>query len=238
MSSEPVIITGVGKRVGYHLAKHFLSKGVSVLGIYRSHYPEITELMNQGADLVQCDLMDKNQFNQLIEYIKQNYQGLRAIIHNASDWIQDQPDHTEAGNILDKMMGIHVSVPYRLNLALEHLLQASQSAQADIIHIGDYVSARGSSKHIAYAASKAAQDNLTYSFASKLAPRVKVNSLSPALIAFQQDDQPAYREKTLHKSLLRKEGGYQEILKSVNYLLESQYVTGRILPIDGGRHLQ
>ena len=49
---------------------------------------------------------------------------------------------------------------------------------------------------------------------------------------------PAYRSKALDKSLMQREGGLEEIRLAVDYLLESAYVTGRILPVDGGRHLK
>ena len=133
------------------------------------------------------------------------------------------------------MMDVHVTAPYRINLALEPQLKAG--SPADIIHIGDYVSGRGSRKHIAYAASKAAQDNLTLSFAARLAPDVKVNSIAPALILFNEDDDEAYREKTLKKSLMQREGGLDELLHHVDYLMDSGYVTGRVVHMDGGRHL-
>lgn len=99
------------------------------------------------------------------------------------------------------------------------------------------MSGKGSKKHIAYAASKAAQDNLTRSFAALLAPDVKVNSIAPALVIFNDLDDEAYREKALAKSLLRREGGLEEMLHQVDYLLDSRYVTGRVIHMDGGRHL-
>ena len=55
---------------------------------------------------------------------------------------------------------------------------ATGHAASDIIHITDYVRERGSDKHIAYAASKAALDNMSRLFARKLAPEIKV-TLSP-----------------------------------------------------------
>jgi dihydromonapterin reductase/dihydrofolate reductase len=130
-----------------------------------------------------------------------------------------------------------VDAPYRINLALAPLLESWQPGPADIIHMGDYVSGRGSRKHIAYAASKAAQDNLTLSFAAALAPRVKVNSIAPALVLFNEGDDEAYREKALAKSLMRREGGLEEMQRHVDFLLASDYVTGRVLHMDGGRHL-
>jgi dihydromonapterin reductase/dihydrofolate reductase len=135
------------------------------------------------------------------------------------------------------MLRVHAGAPYELNLALADLLRARAPDPADIIHIGDYVSTRGSRKHIAYAASKAAQDNLTRSFAALLAPDVKVNSIAPALVLFNEGDGEAYRRKALAKSLLQREGGLDEMLHQVDYLLDSRYVTGRIIHMDGGRHL-
>ena len=106
------------------------------------------------------------------------------------------------------MMAVHVAAPYRINLGLADLLKAG--APSDIVHLGDYVSGRGSKKHVAYAASKAAQDNLTLSFAAMLAPEVKVNSIAPALVLFNEHDDAAYREKTLRKSLMKREGGWMK----------------------------
>jgi dihydromonapterin reductase/dihydrofolate reductase len=100
------------------------------------------------------------------------------------------------------------------------------------------MSAPAAAASTAYAASKAAQDNLTLSFAARLAPRVKVNSIAPALLLFKEGDEAAYRENALAKGLLQREGGLDELQRAVDYLLDSRYVTGRILHLDGGRHLQ
>ena len=66
---------------------------------------------------------------------------------------------------------------------------------------------------------------------------MKVNSLAPALVLFNEHDDEDYREKTLQKSLMQREGGLDEFQPAIDYLLSSSYVTGRILPMDGGRHL-
>ncbi|MCL0341144.1 SDR family oxidoreductase, partial [Escherichia coli] len=95
--------------------------------------------------------------------------------------------------VINRMMQIHVNAPYLLNHALEALLRGHGHAASDIIHITDYVVERGSDKHIAYAASKAALDNMTRSFARKLAPEVKVNAIAPSLIMFNEGDDEAYR---------------------------------------------
>lgn len=234
---EPILITGVGKRIGLHLALTFLGRGIPVIGTFRTDRDSLDDLRAQGADLHCCDFLDEPQIDLLIRRINDSNSGLRAIIHNASDWMPDSAG-PPPGDIMRRMMQVHVNAPYQLNLGLTPLLQAACAAQADIIHVGDYVSGRGSRKHIAYAASKAAQDNLTLSFAALLAPEVKVNSIAPALVLFNGTDDDAYREKALKKSLLPREGGLDEFQRAVDYLLESQYVTGRIHHLDGGRHLK
>ena len=236
MNQEPILITGVGKRVGLRLALNFISRGTPVIGTYRNDRPGLKKLRSRGAELYRCDLQDEAQINSLVYSITKRHERLRAIIHNASDWLPDNHELPGA-EIIQRMMKVHVGAPYQLNLSLSPLLVASENNHADIIHVGDYVSSRGSRKHIAYAASKAAQDNLTLSFSTKLGPKVKVNSVAPALVLFNDNDDEAYRRKTRRKSLMQREAGLDEFQHAIDYLLQSNYVTGRILPIDGGRHL-
>lgn len=237
-TAAPILITGVGRRVGLHLARQFLGRGIPVIGTFRSRRDGLAELETAGARLEACDFGREGDVERLIATVGTCAPRLRAIIHNASDWLPESDD-TPPRTVFDRMMRVHAGAPYEINLGLRGALEAQADAgeAADIIHIGDYVSGRGSRKHIAYAASKAAQDNLTLSFAALLAPKVKVNSIAPALVLFNEHDDDAYREKTLAKSLLRREGGLGEMQHQVDYLLDSTYVTGRIIAMDGGRHL-
>ena len=65
-----------------------------------------------------------------------------------------------------------------------------------------------------------------------------MNSVAPSLIIFNQHDDEQYRAKTLKKSLMGIEPGCQEIINCIDLLLNSHYITGRALPVDGGRHLK
>jgi dihydromonapterin reductase/dihydrofolate reductase len=237
-SVSPVIITGVGKRLGLALAEYFLEQNIPVVGTYRSDYPILNELRDKGADLYFCDFYDPASVEQFSQAVLSNYGSARALIHNASDWLAESSNATKS-DIMQKMLQVHVSVPYQLNFAFQPLLQQGAGEQmTDIIHFTDYVADQGSQKHIAYAASKAALANLTLSFAAAFAPDIKVNSIAPALILFNEGDSPAYKEKALKKALIPHEGGILEVIEAVQYLLSSQYVTGRTLHLDGGRHLK
>lgn len=231
-----ILITGIGKRLGLALAQALLADGYQVIGSYRRKTTALETLYLAGAELIQCDFDQPDQLAALQQQVQENHRSLRAIIHNASDWLPDNAPDGHA-RIMERMMQVHVSVPYQLNLALSPLLEASDSG-GDIIHITDYVATRGSSKHIAYAASKAALSNMTLSFAAKLAPAIKVNEIAPALLKFNEGDDDAYKAKALKKALIPREGGFEEVVETVRWLMGSNYVTGRSIHLDGGRHLR
>lgn len=233
-NQSPILITGVGKRIGFALAQYFLKRGISVIGTYRTAHAKLDEL--EGANLIAVDFYQQDSIDKLLQLIQNEYASLRAVIHNASDWLAESNDVMPT-DVFAKMMQIHAGVPYQLNLALAEQLKNNDET-ADIIHITDYVSEKGSSKHIAYAASKAALSNLTLSFSALLAPEVKVNAIAPSLILFNPEDDERYKQKALDKSLLKIEPGEQEVVSAVEYLLASKYMTGRTLSLDGGRPLR
>lgn len=235
---RPILITGGGRRIGLALAHHFLDQQQPVIVSYRTHYPAIDALRDAGAICLTADFSTDEQILAFAEAVKHHAAGgLRAIVHNASDWMAEKPG-IPLTTVLASMMQIHVHAPYLLNHALETLLRGHGHAASDIIHITDYVVERGSDKHIAYAASKAALDNMTRSFARKLAPEIKVNAVALSLIMFNEGDDAEYRQQALDKSLMKSVAGEKEIIDLLDYLFASRFVTGRSFAVDGGRHLR
>ncbi|MCW8885313.1 MAG: dihydromonapterin reductase [Motiliproteus sp.] len=235
-TSAPILITGVGKRIGLALARHIIASGHDVIGTYRSERPALQELRETGVKLIQVDLFDDQSIRSLMEQVLTQNKELRAIVHNASDWLPDNSGLSHA-ETFQKMMQVHAGAPYQINMALSELLENNQNG-ADIIHITDYIVETGSAKHIAYSASKAALQNMTLSFAQLLSPNIKVNAIAPSLIMFNPQDSDDYKVKTLDKSLLKIEPGEQVVVDAVDYILQNDYMTGRTLQLDGGRHLR
>lgn len=233
--TAPILITGAGQRIGLAFAQACLAKGQPVITTYRTYRPAVDALQKAGADCIHADFATNEGVDAFLATLMQKTDRLRAIIHNASDWLPERDD-TDPAEVMQAMMQIHAMTPYRINLACRHLLENSDGP-TDIIHMTDYVVEKGSAKHIGYSASKAALANLTLSFSRLLAPKVKVNSLAPSLIMFNEGDSEAYREKTLNKSLLGIEPGVEVAVQALQFLLDNPYITGRSLPLDGGRHL-
>ncbi|GAM68061.1 folM alternative dihydrofolate reductase 1 [Vibrio sp. JCM 19236] len=210
-----------------------------MVGTYRSDYPHLQLLRDRGADLQQVDFYQEGSLLEFLDYVGQEYRELRAIIHNASDWKpENKKDPSEnAASIMNQMMTVHATVPYLVNLTLKDQLTSGDKT-SDVIHISDYVAEKGSKKHIAYAASKAALNNLTLSFSAMMAPKVKVNTVAPAMLKFNENDDEAYKAKALQKALIPTEAGFEEVTDGIKFILASRYMTGRTLHLDGGRHLK
>ncbi|WP_233264379.1 dihydromonapterin reductase [Grimontia hollisae] len=237
MTEKTIVITGAGQRIGLALAIHFQQQGYGVIASYRSEKPGVNILREAGVTCIQADFSTDKAIHDFARELAARNVIIRALIHNASDWNAESKTDDYA-TLLDAMMQIHVKTPYLLNLALAPFMAKERPARSDIIHFTDYVVRKGSEKHIAYAASKAALDNLTLSFAQKLAPAVKVNSIAPALIMFNERDDETYRAKALSKSLMGIAPGEQEVINAVEFILNSRYMTGQSINLDGGRALK
>ena len=233
-SSAPILITGAGQRVGLHCAQRLLADGYAVIFTYRSEKSGVQTLLDLGATALFADFSNEAGILDFIQRLKARTHSLRAIVHNASAWLEETPQ-TETSAFMH-MFSVHMLAPYLINLHCSELLE--RSSPADIVHITDDVTRKGSSKHIAYCATKAGLDSLTLSFAAKLAPQIKVNGIAPALLMFNPDDDAAYRTKALAKSVLGIEPGAEVIYQGLRYLLDNPYVTGTTLTVNGGRHLK
>jgi dihydromonapterin reductase/dihydrofolate reductase len=233
-TNAPILITGAGQRVGLHCAERLLDEGHSVIFSYRSERPGVQALRERGAIGVFADFSSEAGILAFITELQRHTQSLRAIIHNASAWIAETPG--DESRAFTDMFSVHMLAPYLINLHCADLLQ--RTSPADIVHISDDVTRKGSSQHIGYCASKAGLDSLTLSFAAKYAPTIKVNAIAPALLMFNPDDDAAYRAKTLAKSALGIEPGAEVIYQSLRYLLDNPYVTGTTLTVNGGRHVK
>lgn len=250
--SETILITGAAQRVGLHCALALQHQGYQVIATYRQERPGVSQLREAGVICHHVDFAKPDAILNLVEKVSAQAPVLRALIHNASSWQPDAKLPTcmdakamtsealerqlqQDAHVFDDMMHIHAKVPWLLTRALLPNLQASPVA--DVIALTDFVASVGSSKHMAYAASRAAMENLLLSMARQLAPKVKVNGIAPALLMFNEGDDADYQQKALAKSLMQTTPGPDEVLRSINYVMHSQYITGRILALDGGRHL-
>ncbi len=232
MDSKPaVLITGGAQRIGLHCARRLVEDGFRVLITCRRPREDWTKHPLQGIEVLQADFSSLAGIHALIATLKSRNLHLRALIHNASLWLDDTNE-----DALGRMFMVHMQAPMLLNQAFPDLADTSHGA--DIIHLSDHVASRGSARHIGYAATKAGLEAMSRSFAARLAPAIKVNCIAPSLIMFNEDDDDAYRAKALSKSALAIEPGPEVVYQAIRYLMDNSYVTGTCLELNGGRNLK
>ncbi|TQV64521.1 MAG: dihydromonapterin reductase [Halothiobacillaceae bacterium] len=234
---DAVLLTGGGQRLGLYHAERFLDQGTPLIVSYRTERPAIERLRARGARVLQADLSSPEGIDALVAAVRNEAESLRAIIHNASVWLTDEDVRDDPAGF-DMLMNLHVRAPWRINMACAELLRATSATFADVIHITDTSVRKGSSQRTAYVASKAALESLTLSFSAKFAPRIKVNSIAPGLIMFNEGDDEAYRQDRLSSSALGFEPGPDVVWQAIRFLMDNPYITGASLPVDGGRNVK
>ena len=235
--SDAVLVTGAGRRVGYHLAQRMLGQGRPLIAHYRTPTAEIEQLEQQGARCVAADLATENGLHHLIDTVHSAASSLRAVVHNASGFAVTAPTLDAALQQFDGFYAIHMRAPFALNLALADLLRRCSETRADIVHITDIYADNPNPIFDAYCATKAGLQNLTLSFAKRLAPKVKVNAIQPGPVLFKEWHDLEARRRVLAETLLGEEGGVEAIGLAVDALLANNYQTGAVVAVDGGRRL-
>lgn len=225
---DTILITGGAQRIGLHCAERFVADGYRVIITCRQRRSSLPDAL----DVMLADFSTTDGIQRFIDALQERAPRLRAIIHNASLWLDD----SQGASALQQMFMVHMQAPYLINQQCSNLFVPGSAA--DIIHLGDDVTRKGSARHIGYCATKTGLEGLTRSFAASLAPAVKVNAIAPALIMFNPEDDADYRARALGKSALGIEPGPDVVYQSIRFLMDNPYITGSCLPLNGGRHLK
>jgi pteridine reductase len=135
----------------------------------------------------------------------------------------------------DAMMDLNARAPLLLVRALEPLLRRSRGAVVNVADVGGGIVAwRG---YAAYAASKAALARLTECLALELAPEIRVNAVAPGTVLWPESYTAAERRRLTSRIPLGRAGTPGDVAEAVRYLANAAFVTGVVLPVDGGRRL-
>lgn len=239
-SEDPgvVVITGANRNVGAHMAGRFLDDGYPVLIQYRSHTDTVDALMARGAIAVQGDFADTISTQDIAERIAEAAPRIRGLIHNASAFSPTSDDMTEAADQFQAFFEVHMRAPYLLNTHLAGQIRGDTPDDAgDIVHITDIYADNPGPQYDIYCATKAGLQNLSASFAKRLAPHVKVNAIHPGPISFESWVDEAQRQKMLDATPLAKTGSPEAIYTAVRAFMNNDYQTGAVVAVDGGKRL-
>jgi pteridine reductase len=222
------LVTGAGVRVGNAIARDLARRGWSVAAHYRTHAP-------RGFDAaLPADLAQPDGPATLAAAFRRAFRRLDLLVNSAAAFDALPLEETDAA-AFDSQMDLNARAPLLLARALAPLLRRSGGSIVNIADVGGgLVPWRG---FAAYAASKAALVRLTECLALELAPDVRVNAVAPGTVLWPEHYPEKVRRSLVARIPLRRAGSPTDVAAAVQYLAEAPFVTGAVLPVDGGRHL-
>lgn len=242
-SNAPVaLITGSARRIGAVIARTLHAAGYDLALHYRRSADEAETLaaelerVRAGSTLVlQADLAQFDRLPELVAATDDRFGRLDALVNNASGF-QPTPVGDTTPAQWDALMASNARAPFFLAQAAAPHLAAHDGA---IVNLTDIYGERPLRGHTVYCMAKAALLMATRSLALELAPRVRVNAVSPGAILWPEDSKDlAARDALLARTPLARTGTADEVAEAVRWLLQdATYSTGQVLHLDGGRLL-
>ncbi len=237
-----ILITGAGKRIGASCAKLLHSQGANIVLHYRDSKIQthaLCDKLNQqrpnSAHALQADLLSLTALQGLAKQATIIWDGIDALVNNASAFYPQTVDKVSEKN-WDELMGCNLKAPFFLSQALEPSLNARQGC---IINIIDIHAERGLKDYPVYSLAKAGLAAMTRILAKELAPKIRVNGISPGAIMWPEDELSTDSKKEIiNRIALKHAGEPEDIAKAVAFLInDANYITGQIISVDGGRTL-
>ena len=236
---KTALITGGAARIGAQIVKTLHHNQFNII-IHCNHSKDKAQLLctelnairAKSVEIISGNLSNIDELDSVVESIK----SLDLLVNNASIFYPKSVNSSETKD-WDDVLNINLRAPFFLSKGLSKTLSNNDGS---IINIIDIHSDRPLKNHAIYNISKAGLRMLTQTLAKELAPKIRVNGVSPGSILWPQDSAKiSENEKNLmlQRIALHRQGSPEDIADTVLFLANSNYITGQIINIDGGRTL-
>ncbi len=239
LQGAAVVVTGGARRVGRRVARRLAERGANLVVNYRTSAADARAAVDEFSALgvqalaVQADVSTKAGVETLRDAALDAFGGVDALVNNASIYPRTPLDElTEAD--FDRNVAVNLKGPY-LGCWLLGMHMRGRG-RGKIVNIADWAVNRPYVDYAPYFVAKGGIVALTRVFAKELAPNVTVNAIAPGPILMPDDFSEATVQAVARATPLQRIGDPDDIANTVLYLLEgTDFVTGAVIPVDGGR---
>jgi len=243
-TDKVALITG-GRRIGAVVATELARKGVHVAVVYRGSRSEAEETaetlraMGRRALVVQADLQQPEACSRVVEATVAEFGRLDILVNMASVYREKPLDDLTVED-WDAQLSIDLRAAWLCShAAIRHM---RRSGGGRIVNFSDWVARSGRPRYrgyLPYYVAKAAVIALTEALALELASdQILVNAIAPGPIVAPPGTSAADSAAVEQATPLGRWGGEIEIAKTVIALVESDFITGETIRVDGGRHVK
>ena len=240
--NKTIFITGAAKRIGKEIALTFKELGWNIIIHYNSSKKDADDLANQinkdnpnSAKTVQGNLDIKEDVQKILSEVSETFPSIDVLVNNASTFYPTPIDEISEDH-WEKLIGSNLKGPLFLIQGLKEQLKSSKGS---IINITDTNLSKGVPNFSIYSAAKAGLEAITKGLARELAPDIKVNAIAPGAMLEPPDVTwtEEQKNKVIENIPLNRMGSEKDIADAVSFLARSEYITGQIIKVDGGRSL-
>jgi NAD(P)-dependent dehydrogenase (short-subunit alcohol dehydrogenase family) len=242
--NKVAIVTGGGSGIGLAIAEKFVANNIRTIIIGRDEKKLIKakEALGELCFPIAADLSDLTSIPKLVERILNQFGKIDILVNNAG--INLKKEFTEVNDEeFQKILLTNVTAVFALSReVVKHMLEKENGS---IINISSMASQYGIPKVIAYTASKSAVEGMTRAMAVELSPKgIRVNCIAPGFIATDMsakalNSDAERKQKVMSRTPMGFMGDPADIANAALYLAngEANYVTGIVLPVDGGNSI-
>ncbi|MFN0059950.1 MAG: SDR family oxidoreductase [Planctomycetota bacterium] len=244
IENSTALVTGAGRRLGRAFALALGAAGMRVAVHYNNSRVDAQATLDQlralGREAVglECDLTDPVAAAKLITRAEAALGPVQVLVNSASVFIPGRVEDT-APDRLRVDFALHAEAAYAL--AREMALRLPTNVEGRIVNLLDWRASRLDPDYVSYSVAKSALLALTQLLARSLAPRITVNGIAPGIILPPETTVTTIatpRKQTSAEVPARRAGTPQDVVNALLYLVrDADYVTGAVIPVDGGRHL-
>ena len=238
IKNKVALVTGGARRVGKVIALALAERGGHVAFTYRTGDPAqtLTGIQAFGVDglALQVDVLQWDEPKAAVEQVIQRFGRVDILVNNASVW-QSAPFLEITRQQWETSIGANLTGPFLCAQAVAPYMLQQESGH--IVNITDLSAHQTWPRFADHSASKAGLEALTRVMAAELAPHVRVNAIAPGTILLPDGAGEAKRQWAIENSLLKRVGTPEDVARTVIFLTETDFVTGAVYFVDGGRAL-
>lgn len=238
------IVTGGGSGLGFAIAEKFTQNGIRTIIVGRDAVKlnDAKERLGEHAFAMSCDLSNLSSVPAFVDKVIEEFGQIDILVNNAG--INMKKEFTEVTDEEFQSV-ITTNVCSVFSMSREVVKHMLAKGSGNIINISSMAAQYGLPKVIAYSASKTAIDGMTRAMAVELSPKgIRVNAIAPGFIYSAMTDKalnsdPERKAKVFGRTPMGRMGEAADIGEAAFYLASdaSKYVTGVILPVDGGNSI-
>jgi NAD(P)-dependent dehydrogenase (short-subunit alcohol dehydrogenase family) len=238
LSGRVALVTGSAKRLGRAVALRLAEQGADIVIHYRASGVEalsaVAEIEKLGcrAVAIGADLNVVSEIRRLFDETTKHFGRLDILVNSAANFLPASVISTTE-EMWDASIDANLKAPFFCAQAAAPLLKHTKGT---IINFADTGGLLGWPGYIPHSVSKAGVVMLTKVLAKALAPEVRVNAIAPGTITMPGDP-PEWQSDFIKLAPLRRTGTPSDITDAVVFLVQSNFMTGQILVVDGGRTL-